>query len=165
MVKGFEMVVSAGSFIPNCDYQVKIEGAVAFYRTSDYFANSKVVMFALPGAFTPTCTKKHLPGYLEQHDVLKQKGVDKIACLSVNDAHVMKAWGEDLEIEGRIDLLADPHGTFSEQLGLLKDHGKMLGMRSRRSALIAVDGVVTHMFVEKKGGFELSTAEHILSQL
>ena len=159
------MFLSAGSFIPNCDYQVKIEGAVAFYKTSDYFANSKVVMFALPGAFTPTCTKKHLPGYLEHHDVLKQKGVDKIACLSVNDAHVMKAWEEELEIEGRIDLLADPHGTFSEQLGLLKDHGKMLGMRSRRSALIAEDGVVTHMFVEKKGGFELSTAEHILSQL
>ena len=139
------MLVSVGSFIPNCDYQVKIEGAVAFYKTSDYFANSKVVMFALPGAFTPTCTKKHLPGYLEHYDVLKQKGVDKIACLSVNDAHVMKAWGEDLEIEGRIDLLADPHGTFSEQLGLLKDHGKMLGMRSRRSALIAEDGVVVHM--------------------
>ena len=159
------MLVSAGSFIPNCDYQVKIEGAVAFYKTSDYFTNSKVVMFALPGAFTPTCTKKHLPGYLEHHDALKQKGVDKIACLAVNDAHVMKAWGEDLEIEGRIDLLADPHGTFSEQLGLLKDHDKMLGMRSRRSALIAEDGVVTHIFVEKKGGFELSTAEHILSQL
>ncbi len=74
-------------------------------------------MFALPGAFTPTCTKKHLPGYLEHHDALKQKGVDKIACLSVNDAHVMKAWGEELEIEGRIDLLADPHGTFQKSWG------------------------------------------------
>ena len=118
-------------------------------------------MFALPGRFD--LYKKHLL-LSEHHDALKQKA-DKIACLSVNDAHVMKAWGEELEIEGRIDLLADPHGTFSEKLGLLKDHGKMLGMRSRRSALIAQDGVVTHMFVEKKGGFELSTAEHILSQL
>ena len=159
------MVISIGSKIPASDFQVKIEGAVGFYQTQDYFAGVKVVMFALPGAFTPTCTKKHLPGYLDHHEALRQKGVDKIACLSVNDAHVMKAWGDELEIEGRIDLLADPHGVFSEQLGLLKDHGKMLGMRSRRSALIAEDGVVTHMFVEKKGAFELSTAEHILIHL
>ena len=159
------MVISIGSKIPASDFQVKIEGAVGFYQTQDYFAGVKVVMFALPGAFTPTCTKKHLPGYLDHYEALRQKGVDKIACLSVNDAHVMKAWGDELEIEGRIDLLADPHGVFSEQLGLLKDHGKMLGMRSRRSALIAEDGVVTHMFVEKKGAFELSTAEHILIHL
>ena len=159
------MLIAIGSKIPASDYQVKIEGAVGFYQTQDYFAGAKVVMFALPGAFTPTCTKKRLPGYLDHHEALKQKGVDKIACLSVNDAHVMKAWGDELEIVGRIDLLADPHGAFSEQLGLLKDHGKMLGMRSRRSALIAEDGVVTHLFVEKKGAFELSTAEHILSHL
>ena len=159
------MAIAIGAKIPLSDYQVKIEGAVAFYPTEEYFADAKVVMFALPGAFTPVCTKKHLPGYLDHHDALKQKGVDKIACLSVNDAHVMKAWGDDLEIEGRIDLLADPHGTFSHQLGLLKNHGKMLGMRARRSALIAEDGIITHMFVEKKGAFELSTAEHILAQL
>ena len=159
------MAIAIGEKIPLSDYQVKIEGAVAFYSTEEYFADAKVVMFALPGAFTPVCTKKHLPGYLDHHDALKQKGVDKIACLSVNDAHVMKAWGDDLEIEGRIDLLADPHGTFSQQLGLLKDHGKMLGMRARRSALIAENGIITSMFVEKKGAFELSTAEHILSQL
>jgi len=159
------MAIAIGEKIPLSDYQVKIEGAVAFYSTEEYFADAKVVMFALPGAFTPVCTKKHLPGYLDHHDALKQKGVDKIACLSVNDAHVMKAWGDDLEIEGRIDLLADPHGTFSQQLGLLKDHGKMLGMRARRSALIAENGIITRIFVEKKGAFELSTAEHILSQL
>jgi len=159
------MAIAIGEKIPLSDYQVKIEGAVAFYSTEEYFADAKVVMFALPGAFTPVCTKKHLPGYLDHHDALKKKGVDKIACLSVNDAHVMKAWGDDLEIEGRIDLLADPHGTFSQQLGLLKDHGKMLGMRARRSALIAENGIITRIFVEKKGAFELSTAEHILSQL
>ena len=159
------MAIAIGSKIPASDYQVKIEGAVGFYQTEDYFAGAKVVLFALPGAFTPTCTKKHLPGYLENHNALKQKGVDKIACLSVNDAHVMKAWGDELEVDGRIDLLADPHGSFSDQLGLLKDHGKMLGMRSRRSALIAEDGIVTHIFIEKKGAFELSTAEHILSLL
>lgn len=159
------MAIAIGEKIPLSDYQVKIEGAVAFYPTEEYFADAKVVMFSLPGAFTPVCTKKHLPGYLDHHDAFKQKGVDKIACLSVNDAHVMKAWGDDLEIEGRIDLLADPHGSFSQQLGLLKDHGKMLGMRARRSALIAEKGIITHMFVEKKGAFELSTAEHILSQL
>lgn len=159
------MAIAIGEKIPVSDYQVKIEGAVAFYPTEEYFTGAKVVMFALPGAFTPVCTKKHLPGYLDHYDALKEKGVDKIACLSVNDAHVMKAWGDDLEIEGRIDLLADPHGTFSQQLGLLKDHGKMLGMRARRSALIAENGVVTHIFVEKKGAFELSAAEHILSQL
>ena len=159
------MAIAIGSKIPASDYQVKIEGAVGFYQTEDYFAGAKVVLFALPGAFTPTCTKKHLPGYLENHNALKRKGVDKIACLSVNDAHVMKAWGDELEVDGRIDLLADPHGSFSDQLGLLKDHGKMLGMRSRRSALIAEDGIVTHIFIEKKGAFELSTAEHILSLL
>ena len=159
------MAIAIGEKIPSFEYQVKIEGAVAFYSTEEYFADAKVVMFALPGAFTPVCTKKHLPGYLDNYDALKEKGVNKIACLSVNDAHVMKAWGEDMEINGRIDLLADPHGTFAERLGLLKDHGKMLGMRARRSALIAEDGLVTHIFVEKKGKFELSTAEHILSQL
>ena len=159
------MAIAIGSKIPASDYQVKIKGAVGFYQTEDYFAGAKVVLFALPGAFTPTCTKKHLPGYLEHHNALKEKGVDKIACLSVNDAHVMKAWGDELEVDGRIDLLADPHGSFSDQLGLLKDHGKMLGMRSRRSALIAEDGIVTHIFIEKKGAFELSTAEYILSQL
>lgn len=159
------MAIAIGSKIPASDYQVKIEGAVGFYQTQDYFSGAKVVMFALPGAFTPTCTKKHLPGYLEHYDALKQRGVDKIACLSVNDAHVMKAWGEELKIEGRIDLLADPHGIFSEKLGLLKDHGKMLGMRSRRSALIAEGGLVKHIFVEKKGGFALSTVEHILGHL
>ena len=159
------MLVPIGSSIPNCDYQVKIKGAVAFYKTSEYFANSKVVMFALPGAFTPTCTKEHVPGYLQNFDLIKSKGVDKVACLSVNDAHVMKAWGNELETEGKIDLLADPHGEFSEALGLLKDHGKMLGKRSRRSALIAEDGIILHIFMEKKGGFELSTAEHILKHL
>ena len=117
------MAIAIGEKIPSFDYQVKIEGAVAFYDTEEYFAGAKVVMFALPGAFTPVCTKKHLPGYLENYDALREKGVNKIACLSVNDAHVMKAWGEDMEINGRIDLLADPHGTFSERLGLLKDHG------------------------------------------
>jgi peroxiredoxin len=159
------MAITVGDSIPVSEYQVKIEGAVAFYQTDAYFAESKVVMFTLPGAFTPTCTKKHLPGYLDHYEALKQKGVDKIACLSVNDAHVMKAWGDDLEIEGRIDLLADPHGTFTQQLGLLKDHGKMLGKRARRSALIAENGIITHFFIEKKGGYELSTAEHILEQL
>ena len=159
------MLVSTGSSIPSCDYQLKIEGAVAFYNTSEYFANSKVVMFALPGAFTPTCTKEHVPGYLENFDLIKNKGVDKVACLSVNDAHVMNAWGKELKTDGKIDLLADPHGEFSEALGLLKDHGKMLGKRSRRSALIAKNGVISHIFIEKRGSFEFSTAQHILKYL
>ena len=159
------MLLNVGDQIPDSKYQIKIEGAVGIYGTAEYFANKKIVMFSLPGAFTPTCTKKHVPGYLENYEALKSKGVDKIACLSVNDAHVMKAWGEELNIEEKIDLLADPSGEFALQLGLLKDHGEMLGKRSRRSALIAEDGVIAEFFIEKKGSFKLSTAEYILEYL
>ena len=118
------MLLNVGDQIPDSKYQIKIEGAVGIYGTAEYFANKKVVMFSLPGAFTPTCTKKHVPGYLENYEALKSKGVDKVACLSVNDAHVMKAWGEELNTQEKIDLLSDPQGEFSKTLGLLKDHGK-----------------------------------------
>ena len=159
------MLLNVGDQIPDSKYQIKIEGAVGIYGTAEYFANKKVVMFSLPGAFTPTCTKKHVPGYLENYEALKSKGVDKVAYLSVNDAHVIKAWGEELNTQEKIDLLSDPQGEFSKTLGLLKDHGKMLGERARRSALIAENGVIKHIFLEKKGSFKLSTAEHILKHL
>ncbi len=157
------MQIQEGSLIPDEELHVKIPDAVDVFSTIDYFANSKVVMFSLPGAFTPICTKEHVPGYVEKFEEFKNKGVNKIACLSVNDAHVMKAWADHLKTENKVDLLADPHGKFSEALGLLKSHGKLLGMRARRSALIAVDGQITHFFVEKKGAFEVSKAEYVLS--
>ena len=154
-----------GSKIPQSDVQVKGEGAIGVVRTEDYFKDSKVVMIAIPGAFTPTCSREHLPGFMEHYNTFKSKGVDKIVCLAVNDAHVMKAWGEKMEFNGKIDLLADPIGDFTVKLGLLKSHGIILGKRARRSTMIVEDGIIKHMFVEEKGKFEVSKAENVLRHI
>ncbi|HET9148188.1 MAG TPA: peroxiredoxin, partial [Acetobacteraceae bacterium] len=134
--------------------------------TGALFAGKTVVLFAVPGAFTPTCSIKHLPGFLEQYDALKAKGVDEIVCLAVNDVFVMDAWAKSQNIDGRITMLADGSGAFTQALGLELDLvARGLGMRSQRYALIAKDGVVTHLAVESAGGFEVSRAEAVLEAL
>jgi peroxiredoxin len=124
------------------------------------------VVFALPGAFTPTCSAKHLPGFVQHADDFKKKGVDAIACISVNDAFVMGAWGENQSVGDKVLMLADGNGDFTRALGLEFDGSKFgMGKRSQRFAMIVDNGVVTRLDVEEPGAFSVSSAEHVLQQL
>ncbi|XP_041028802.1 peroxiredoxin-2E-2, chloroplastic-like [Juglans microcarpa x Juglans regia] len=135
---------------------------------SDLTKNKKAILFAVPGAFTPTCSQKHLPGFVEKSQELKDKGVDTIACISVNDAFVMKAWKEDLKINDEVLLLSDGNGDFTRAIGCeldLSDKPVGLGVRSRRYALLAEDGIVKLLNLEEGGAFTFSGAEDILKAL
>jgi len=124
------------------------------------------VLFAVPGAFTPTCSARHLPGFVEHAEAIKAKGVDTIACMAVNDAFVMGAWAKDQETAGKILMLADGSGDFAKAMGLELDLvARGLGIRSQRYALIAEDGIVTFLGVEEGGAFEASKAETVLAAL
>ena len=130
------------------------------------FAGRKVALFALPGAFTPTCSAKHLPGYVQHAEELRQKGLDAVACVSVNDAFVMGAWGENQGAGDRVMMLADGNGEFTRALGLEMDASKYgMGKRSQRYSMIVDDGVVKRLNVEEPGAFAVSSAEHMLQQL
>jgi peroxiredoxin len=133
--------------------------------TGVLFGGKKVVLFSVPGAFTPTCSAKHLPGFVERADEILGKGVDTIACMAVNDVFVMHAWGKGARAD-RILMLADGNGEFTRALGLELDAtGYGMGQRSQRFALIADDGVVSDLFVESPGEFRVSSAEYVLSKL
>ncbi len=135
-------------------------------RTGDILGTGKVVLFAVPGAFTPTCSDYHLPGFVKRAGDLKAKGVDTIACISVNDAFVMGAWGREHGVGDDVLMLGDGNGTFTEAVGLeLDGSGFGLGQRSQRYALVIEDGVVTHVAVEPKGGLDVSSAESVLATL
>jgi len=132
---------------------------------ADVLGKGKVALFAVPGAFTPTCSAKHLPGFVQNTEALKEKGVDKIVCMSVNDAFVMKAWGE-AQNAGGIEMMADGNGDFSRALGLTMDAaGYGMGVRSKRFSAIIENGVVKKLNVEAPGEFKVSSAEHMLGQL
>jgi peroxiredoxin len=133
--------------------------------STQYFAGRKVVLFSVPGAFTPTCSAYHLPGFVEFADEFARKGIDAIACMAVNDVFVMHAWGKSANASG-IDMLADGNGEFSKALGLELD-GTAFGMghRSQRFALVADDGIVTHLMIEAPGEFRVSSAESVLAAL
>jgi peroxiredoxin len=161
----FTMTIAAGEAIPQASFQIKTEDGIATHDSLEYFAAGRTVLFAVPGAFTPTCSAKHLPTFIEQYDALKAAGVDRIACLAVNDAHVMKVWGDQNETNGKIDMLADPHGELAEALGLLVNMGPVLGNRATRCAIIIDDGTVTKVLMEDVGVFEVSSATHVLTQL
>lgn len=134
--------------------------------TADLFNGKKVVLFAVPGAFTPTCSQAHLPGYVVHADEILGKGVDTIACMSVNDVFVMDAWGKSQNVEDKILMLADGNADFSKALGLDNDFSQYgMGIRSGRFALVVDDGVVTHFNNEAPGKFEVSNAESILELL
>ncbi|ONK77626.1 uncharacterized protein A4U43_C02F8770 [Asparagus officinalis] len=135
---------------------------------SDLTKGKKAIIFAVPGAFTPTCSQKHLPGFVEKAGELKAKGVDTIACVSVNDAFVMKAWKEDLKIGDEVLMLSDGNGDFTRAIGVeldLSDKPVGLGVRSRRYALLAEDGVVKVLNLEEGGAFTFSSAEDMLKAL
>ncbi len=160
------MTIAVGDRIPSATlFRMGADGPEAV-STDEYFAGRKVVMFGLPGAFTPTCSAKHVPGFLEHAQAIKNKGVDKIACLSVNDAFVMGAWAKDQGTGNEIDMLADGSCELTRKMGLefdLSERG--LGLRSRRYAMVVEDGVVRHLAVEDGPGLSVSSAEEILKVL
>ena len=134
--------------------------------TDEIFKGRKVVMFAVPGAFTPTCSAKHLPGFVQNIDALKAKGVDEIVCMAVNDAFVMGAWGKDQGVGENITMLSDGSAAFTTAMGLELDLvARGLGVRSQRFAMVIDDGKVSHLAVEAAGGFDVSRAEAVLAAL
>ena len=160
------MTIKVGDTIPSMKLMQATADGPKELSTDDLFRGKKVVLFAVPGAFTPTCSMKHLPGYLENISALKEKGVDEVACVAVNDAFVMGAWGKHCGVDGRVTLLGDGSAAFTKALGLELDLGaRGMGTRSQRFALIAENGKVTHLAVEPPGGFEVSRAESILAAL
>jgi peroxiredoxin len=135
-------------------------------KTEELFRGKKVVLFSVPGAFTPTCDAKHLPGFVQLADQLKAKGADTIACMSVNDVFVMNAWGKASNVAGKVLMLADGNGEYSRALGLELDGREFgLGMRGQRFAIVVADGVARQVNIEAPREFKVSTAEHILTQL
>ncbi len=160
------MTIKTGDKIPSATLMQMKGGAPQPVKTDDLFSGKKVVVFALPGAFTPTCSAKHLPGFVQHADELKAKGVDAIACVSVNDAFVMGAWGEQQKVGDKVAMLADGNGDFTRALGLEMDGTKFgMGKRSQRYAMIVDNGVVKALDVEEPGAFSVSSAEHVLKQL
>ena len=159
------MTIQAGDRIPDATLSVMTSEGPGQISTADLFGGKRVVLFSVPGAFTPTCSAKHLPGFVDHADEILAKGVDEIACMSVNDVFVMNAWGKSANAD-EITMLADGNGDFAKALGLEMDaSGFGMGLRSQRFALIADDGVVTRLFVEGPGEFKVSSAEHVLSEL
>ena len=160
------MTIQIGDRVPNVSISTMTADGPKEISTDEIFSGKKVVMFALPGAFTPTCSAAHLPGFVVNHDAIKAKGVDTIACLSVNDAFVMGAWGDAQNVEDNILMLGDGSAALTQALGLELDLvANNFGIRSQRYALIADDGVITHLNVEPGTGFEVSDAETILGLL
>ena len=160
------MSIQVGDPIPAVTLKHLTEGGMQEISTDEIFKGKKVVLFAVPGAFTPTCSAKHLPGYVEQADALKAKGVDNVVCLAVNDPFVMQAWGKANSVGDKVLMLPDGNGTLTKALGLEMDGTAYnLGHRSQRFALVAEDGVVTQLHVEKPGAFEVSSADYVLKQV
>ena len=159
------MTIQAGDRIPHATLNTIRDGAVQAVSSSDLFDGRKVVLFAVPGAFTPTCSERHLPGFVERYQDFHQRGID-VACMSVNDPFVMKAWGESQHIPEGLQMLSDGNGEFTRALGLEMDaSGYGMGMRAKRFALYAEDGVVKQLHVEAPGEFRVSSADYVLEQL
>jgi peroxiredoxin len=159
------MPIKEGDKLPEATVHVMKDGRPTPVSTSELFAGKKVVLFAVPGAYTPTCSQAHLPGFVVNADAIKAKGVDSIVCMAVNDAFVMDSWGKDHNAE-QLVMVGDGNGEFTKALGLEMDgSGFGLGTRSQRFAMVVEDGVVTKLAVEEPGKFEVSKAESILEAL
>ncbi len=160
------MTISAGEKMPSGVFGVMTDAGPGAISTDDLFAGKKVVLVSVPGAFTPTCSMNHLPGFVDQAEALRTNGVDTIACMAVNDVFVMDAWGKDRGVGDDVMMLADGNGEYARALGLEMDGtGFGMGMRGQRFAIIVDDGVATHVAVEAPGQFEVSKAEAILEAL
>lgn len=160
------MTIKIGDKVPSATLMQMKDGKPQPVSTDDLFRGRKIALFALPGAFTPTCSAKHLPGFVQNSEKLKGKGVDAIACVSVNDAFVMGAWGEQQGTGEKVMMLADGNGDFTRSLGLDMDASKYgMGRRSQRFSMLIDNGVVKQLNIEDPGAFSISSAEHMLQQL
>jgi glutaredoxin/glutathione-dependent peroxiredoxin len=160
------MPIKVGDKMPSGTLTLATKEGPQKVSTEEFFKGKKVVLFSVPGAFTPTCDAKHLPGFVERAGELRAKGVDTIACLAVNDAFVMKAWGKSQSADDKVVMIADGNADYTKALGLEMDAtGFGMGIRGQRFALTVNDGVVTHVNVEAKGEFKVSSAESVLAQL
>jgi peroxiredoxin len=160
------MTIQVGDSIPAAKLMQGTAEGPKEISTEELFGGKTVVLFGVPGAFTPTCSAKHLPGFVTQYDALKAKGADVVACMAVNDAFVMGAWGKDQGVGDKVVMIADGSAELTKKLGLELDlTARGLGIRSQRFALIAKNGKVTHVAVEAPGAFEVSKAESVLAAL
>jgi peroxiredoxin len=160
------MTVKVGDKLPSVTLKTMTADGPKDITTDALFAGKKAILFAVPGAFTPGCSMKHVPGFVRHYDDIKAKGVELIACVSVNDAFVMGAWEKDQKAEGKVTMLADGNGDFAKAMGLTMDgSGYGLGLRSQRYAVLLEDGVIKHLNVETAPGVDASSAETMLSLL
>src|SRR6185437_16210349 len=160
------MAIKVGDRMPSGTLKMMTKDGPKEVSSEDLFKGKKVVLFSVPGAFTPTCDAKHLPGFVQLADQIRAKGVDTIACMAVNDVFVMNAWGKHSGVADKIVMLADGNGHYAKALGLELDaSGYGMGTRGQRFAIIVKDGVAEHVNVEAPGQFKVSAAEHVLSQL
>jgi len=160
------MAIQEGNAIPEVKMMELVNGAPSPVSLAEISKGKRVVVFAVPGAFTPTCSAKHLPGFVEQNAALRAKGVDEVVCISVNDAFVMGAWGDNQSAAGKVRMLADGNGDFTRACDLTMDgSGFGMGERSKRYAMIIRDGKLETLLVEPKGGLDVSSAESVLAKL
>jgi peroxiredoxin len=160
------MTIKVGEHIPEMTLiQATADGPQPI-ETADFFGGRKIALFSVPGAFTPTCSARHLPGFVDKAEELKAKGVDEVTCVAVNDAFVMAAWAKSAGAEGKVTMLADGNGDFARALGLTMDGSKFgMGQRGSRWSAIVEDGTVSELNVEEPGAFSVSSAEFLLNQL
>ncbi|OSZ72508.1 peroxiredoxin [Sphingomonas sp. IBVSS1] len=160
------MSINVGDKVPAMTLIKATADGPAPLSTADLFGGRTVALFSVPGAFTPTCSARHLPGYVDNAEALAAKGVDEIVCVSVNDAFVMAAWGKSAGVDGKVTMIADGNGDFSKALGLTFDGSNFgMGLRGQRFSMIVKDGTVTELNIEPPGAFGVSSAEHLLGQL
>ncbi len=160
------MTIQVGDKVPSVKMMRMGEGGPALMMTDDLLKGKKAVVFGVPGAFTPTCSAKHLPGFVEHAAALKDKGVDTIVCTAVNDVFVMNAWGKDQGVGDKVVMVADGDAEFAKAAGLELDlTGKGLGLRCQRFAMVVDDGVVTALMIDPAGAFEKTSAESVLKTL
>src|SRR5579859_4363644 len=160
------MAIKAGDRMPAGTFKRMTQEGPKDLSSEELFKGKRVVLFSVPGAFTPTCDAKHLPGFVQLADQIRAKGVDTIACMAVNDVFVMNAWGKSSGVGDKVLMLADGNGDYARALGLELDGTRFgMGKRGQRFAVIAKDGVATNVYVEEPGQFKVSAAEHILGQL
>lgn len=160
------MTIARGDTLPAATFTRMTDNGPEQISGEDYFAGKTVALFSVPGAFTPTCSAKHLPGYIERASALKAKGVDEIACTAVNDAFVMGAWSKSAGAQDSVTMLADGNGDFVKALGLQMDSSKFgMGHRGQRFSMLVKDGVVEVLNVEAPGDFKISSADYMLGQL
>jgi peroxiredoxin len=160
------MTIQVGDKVPATTFVKATESGPEPVESENFFAGRRVALFSVPGAFTPTCSAKHLPGFVEKAGELKAKGIDEVACTAVNDAFVMKAWGGASGVADKVTMLADGNGAFAQAVGLTMDGSKFgMGTRGQRYSMVVNDGVVEQLNVEAPGEFKVSSAEHMLEQL